>query len=682
MEACDRLSLTSIEPRDVLASASEEDGLLDILQRHLLLEPLYGQLAIRGRVPTTDTGPAQQHLLEGLNEQSLSRSIRIQSVRLGRPLIRPVVASDLKGPSGMLVGAHEQQIQRELARDLRGKQTYLRRAYGLSDKNLDRVKELLQDFISAATVLAMTYPDLGQMLGTWLDPVLTDSIQLFEGHSFQQSLKEAHDWLIEFDAANISGPSHFYAARRLVQQAAHTTLLTKQIETLTESEREDAIKEHLIKGMTLLSDPSRSWIPFNQYSDDLNALYKQSQDDALKFEVQQSLSVTKVYPPPRHQGNSPGASPRYIPHLIISDLTEAKAILLRTEGGWMARRKLSMNEYLEMVYQWHRGRSVRRIRDSLKMSRKTIHKYLRRLAEEGLSRERPLPGEAQLAQMVASVVKSAVFEQPARERIRPYHPQIVDWLNQPDMTLRQVQRLLEENHHVGVSYMSVYRYVRTHIQPLERPVTVRLHPPAGEQAQVDFGYAGLMRDPQSGNLRRAWAFILILSHSRHRFVRFVFRQDNRTWLDCHIRALKFFGGCPTLIVLDNLKNGVLRPDLYDPTLNPAYAELERHYGFVADPAKVAMARHKGKVERCVPVVRQQILAGREFRDIDEANRRALHWCLVGGHAENILAKLDPPRGDALFSLLPPGQVKSSDAEPHSVRRQCHTDHRPADRSGA
>ena len=31
----------------------------------------------------------------------------------------------------------------------------------------------------------------------------------------------------------------------------------------------------------------------------------------------------------------------------------------------MARRKLSMNEYLEMVYQWHRGRSVRQIRDSL-----------------------------------------------------------------------------------------------------------------------------------------------------------------------------------------------------------------------------------------------------------------------------------------------------------------------------
>ena len=94
----------------------------------------------------------------------------------------------------------------------------------------------------------------------------------------------------------------------------------------------------------------------------------------------------------------------------------------------MARRKLSMNEYLEMVYQWHRGRSVRQIRDSLRMSRKTIHKYLELLRERGLNRERPLPEEADLAQRVASVVSSASFKQPARERIRLYHPQIESWL--------------------------------------------------------------------------------------------------------------------------------------------------------------------------------------------------------------------------------------------------------------
>ena len=136
-----------------------------------------------------------------------------------------------------------------------------------------------------------------------------------------------------------------------------------------------------------------------------------------------------------------------------------------------------------------------------------------------------------------------------------------------------------------------------------------------------------MQDPETGKRRKTWVFIMILSYSRHRFVRFVFGQDSPTWLDCHMRAFSFFRGCPRLLVLDNLKDGVLKPDLYDPTLNPAYAELERHYGFVADPAKVQMARHKGKVERCVPVVRQQILAGRRFRDIEEANEKALEWCL-------------------------------------------------------
>ncbi len=293
----------------------------------------------------------------------------------------------------------------------------------------------------------------------------------------------------------------------------------------------------------------------------------------------------------------------------------------------MARRNMRMEEYLELVYQWHRGRSIRQIRDSLQISRKTIRKYLLLFMASGLSREKPLPPQAELARIVASVVQVAVFEQPARERIRLYHRQIQDWLGQPHMTIQQVQRLLEEEHELKVSYMSVYRYVREHIEPLRKPVTVRLHAVAGEQAQVDFGYAGLMRDPETGKQRKAWAFIMILSYSRHRFVRFVFRQDSPTWLDCHIRAFTFFQACPRLIVLDNLKDGVLKPDLYDPTLNPAYAELERHYGFVADPAKVQMARHKGRVERCVPVVRQQILAGRHFRDIEEANGRALEWCL-------------------------------------------------------
>lgn len=128
---------------------------------------------------------------------------------------------------------------------------------------------------------------------------------------------------------------------------------------------------------------------------------------------------------------------------------------------------------------------------------------------------------------------------------------------------------------------------------------------------------------------KTWAFIMVLSHPRHRFVRFVFGQDLPTWIDCHRRAFEFFGGVPQTVVLDNLKAGVIKTDIYDPTINRAYAECGEHYDSLIDPAKAWMVRHKGKVERQVPVVRQQELARRKFADIHEANQRAL----IGGREE-------------------------------------------------
>ena len=85
---------------------------------------------------------------------------------------------------------------------------------------------------------------------------------------------------------------------------------------------------------------------------------------------------------------------------------------------------------------------------------------------------------------------------------------------------------------------------------------------------MDFGR---VRVRLAGQMRSLWAFVMTLSCSRHRFLRFVERQDVETWLDCHVRAFEFFGGVPETVLLDNLKSGVVRSDLYDPTVNRAYA---------------------------------------------------------------------------------------------------------------
>jgi transposase len=294
----------------------------------------------------------------------------------------------------------------------------------------------------------------------------------------------------------------------------------------------------------------------------------------------------------------------------------------------MSRREIHMNEVMEILYRWHHGISIKGIASSLGYDRKTIRRYVMKAQEVGLRRGEPFPDEQELMSKLRGILERSVIlrEKPAKELIEGYRDEIEKLLKEKEMTAKQVWRLLKERHEIKVSYSSVRRYLKDELNLGKPDVTVHLEGIPGQEAQVDFGYVGLMRDPETEKERKTWCFVMTLSYSRYRFVRFVFRQDSATWLDCHIRAFAFIQGVVERVVLDNLKSGVIKTDLYDPRIHFAYADLERHYDFVADPAGVKKPRHKGKVERSIPVVRQQLLAGRKFKDIHEANERALRWC--------------------------------------------------------
>jgi len=285
-----------------------------------------------------------------------------------------------------------------------------------------------------------------------------------------------------------------------------------------------------------------------------------------------------------------------------------------------------MIELAEVLYHWQKGQNKTQIAKSLGISRPTVRKYLKIARKAGLTNEHdPAATELALVEIAKALQPASVAAGSVRQAIALHETQISSWLEEPDMTAKQICRLLVEQGS-PFSYTSVKRYVNT-LKPDASPrVTVRLETLPGDQAQVDFGQVTL----KFGETRkRYWAFVMTLSYSRHRFVRFVERQDVQTWLDCHIRAFEFFGGVPRTVLLDNLKAGVVKADLYDPTINRAYGELERHYGFVADPAKVATPEHKGKVERSMPVVRQRLVAGRQYQDLADANEKALAWSLFG-----------------------------------------------------
>jgi len=291
----------------------------------------------------------------------------------------------------------------------------------------------------------------------------------------------------------------------------------------------------------------------------------------------------------------------------------------------MARRTIPMTEYSEILYRLNQGCSQRSIQKSLGICRKTIRKIHQKAQDLGFS---PGISEQKLLDISAALTnppkqKEAIL--PIEAHLRLHHEQIETWLGMPFMSKRQVLRLLHEDpYNLSLSETSLFRYLRKYFP--ETPNTTMVLPTIpGEQAQVDYGDVGKIIDAASGKLRKTYVFVMSLSHSRRRFACFVHSQNTQTWIDCHVKAFEFFGGVPHSVLLDNLKAGVIKPDLYDPVLNPAYAECARHYGFVADPAKVRTPEHKGKVERSVTIVKQQVVAGRAFTSLHEANTCALKW---------------------------------------------------------
>lgn len=284
-----------------------------------------------------------------------------------------------------------------------------------------------------------------------------------------------------------------------------------------------------------------------------------------------------------------------------------------------------MIEVKEVLYRWTQGMGKKTIARSLGLARNTIREILNQAMGFGLQQNSPLEVlDLVIEKLQSQRNQKKIHPQGIQSKLSRHHEQINDWFNMPHMTVTQMVRLFAETGET-ISETSLRTYVRAHFDSKPK-TTLHMVTIPGQQAQVDFGYVGLMKDPVTSKMKKAYAFIMTLSHSRHRFVRFVFNQDSKNWIDCHIRAFHFFCGVPHTVLLDNLKAGVIKPDIYDPILNRAYSELERHYGFIIDPAKVRVARHKGKVERSVTIARQQILAGREFESINAANDHALTWC--------------------------------------------------------
>lgn len=172
-------------------------------------------------------------------------------------------------------------------------------------------------------------------------------------------------------------------------------------------------------------------------------------------------------------------------------------------------------------------------------------------------------------------------------------------------------------------YNSVKRFVRgMKVRDPERFDVLESLP--GEEAQVDFGQ-GALTLKSHGKYGRPYLFVMTLKYSGKSFRKVVWKADQETWARLHEEAFRTLGGSVTYVVLDNLKQGIIRPDLYEPELNAVYAALLAHYGVVADACRVGDPNRKGTVESAIQHTQSTALKGKKFASLEAQNEWLARW---------------------------------------------------------
>jgi transposase len=283
-----------------------------------------------------------------------------------------------------------------------------------------------------------------------------------------------------------------------------------------------------------------------------------------------------------------------------------------------------------------RGQSQREIHRLTGIDRKTIRKYERVYRAQRAATNSNSPGVATgsgggnsqipplwppAASLAAEAERS--LARAARSECEPHRLWIEEQVRLKHNAHAIYQDLVDQFGFVA-RYNSVKRFVRG-LRRVDPEQFDRLEFAPGEEAQVDYGEGALTRYPTSGRYRRPRLFVMTLRYSRRSFRRVVWNSNQETWARLHEEAFRYFGGAVSYVVLDNLKEGVITPDLYEPQINRVYGAMLAHYGVLADPARIRDPNRKGTVENAIQHTQDTALRGRRFQSLEEQNAFLMHW---------------------------------------------------------
>jgi len=290
------------------------------------------------------------------------------------------------------------------------------------------------------------------------------------------------------------------------------------------------------------------------------------------------------------------------------------------------------------------GWALRRIEKATGVRRETASAYLRAAGiavrpSGKWGRAPPNPANEVTADLEANSPEARELSNPANEVTAESQPELAESEKSFSAPFRDfieeqlargrnafgIYQQLVEQSGFSASYESVKRFVRTlrkNSQPQAHPV---IETAPGEEGQVDYGDGPMVRHPESGKYRRTRLFVFTLGYSRKSVRLLTWKSSAEIWARLHETSFRRLGGAPKTVVLDNLKEGVLKPDIYEPALNPLYRDVLKHYGVVALPCRIRHPNRKGKVESSIGHTQRTPLKGMRFDSLEEAQEHLDNW---------------------------------------------------------
>jgi len=317
----------------------------------------------------------------------------------------------------------------------------------------------------------------------------------------------------------------------------------------------------------------------------------------------------------------------------------------------MAKKRLSMRKLHEVLrLKLECGLSNRNIARGCNISRSTVADYLDRTERYGL--KWPLPENVSDTDLERILFPPGSLSRSCKPPL-PDFSYIHDELKRKGVTLYLLWEEYKERHPDGYQYSWYCDLYRGWSGKLD--VSMRQIHKAGEKVFVDYaGQTMEIVDRLTGEVMDAEIFVAVLGASNYTYAEATWTQGLPDWIGSHVRLFEYFGGCPEIVVPDNLKSGVTKPCRYEPDINPTYADLAGHYGVAVIPARVKKPKDKAKAEVGVQIVERRILAklrNRQFFSLSELNG-AIKEILeelndrpfqkIPGNRRSLFAKLDKP----------------------------------------